>query len=109
MWLKLETGMVLMLLLFSVLRGVEGGWRRERGGQQDIEWRPSDSGEFFRRVNFPGYSQNLQRPQRPERPLLYTADVVLVQLTGGGETTTPPAHFQQTPVFIQLTLKEQST
>lgn len=35
-----------------------------------------------------GYSQNLQRPQSSERPLLYTADVVFIQLTGEKKNTT---------------------
>lgn len=75
-----------MLLLFNVLRERHTGTERVRdfkGGEQEDEREELRLGER----GFSEHSQNLQRTQSSERPLLDTADVVLIQLTGNKIST----------------------
>lgn len=50
--------------------------------------RPEQSELLLLEGDVSGYSQNFQRSQSPERPLLYTADMVFIQLTGDQRNTT---------------------
>lgn len=87
MWLKLETGMLLMLLLFSVL---ERRRRRSEGGETHALQACAAS-----------RLQDFERAQSPEGPLLDAADVVFVQLTeekqsSGAESSLHPLSEPQT-------------
>lgn len=99
MWLKLDTGMEVMLLLFRVLRKAEGGssggarWfrRHQPLGQRHTPtphfrvdgWRGEGGHVGWGLQLPPGHLQDLQAPQGTEGTILDAADLVLVQLPTG--------------------------